>query len=119
VAACAAALAITRSLSGYLAPNSMGAAIMMPNFTPDWTVFGYALALAMFCTIACTIAPALRAWRQPLLPPLKAGEQAVIQGRSKVTRMLVVVQLAFSVVLVTCAGLVYRSLFRWNLRVGV
>jgi predicted permease len=111
LAACAAALLITRSLSGYLAPNSMGAAVMMPDFTPDWTVLGYALVLAMFATIACTIAPVLRAWCQPLLAPLKTGEQTVIQGRSKVTRVLVVVQLAFSVVLVTCAGLVYRSLF--------
>lgn len=110
-AACAAALVITRSLSGYMAPTSMEAAVMMPDFTPDRTVLGYAFVLAAFCTIACTIAPALRAWRQPLLSPLKAGEQAVIQGRSKVTRVLVVVQLAFSVVLVTSAGLVYRSLF--------
>ena len=109
-AACLAAWAITRALSGYLAPNSRGAAIMMPDFTPDWTVLGYALVLAMLCTVACTIAPVLRAWRQPLLPPLKAGEQSVIQGRSKLTRALVVVQLAFSVLLVTCAGLASRSL---------
>jgi predicted permease len=110
-AACLAAWMLTRALSGHLAPNSQGAAIMLPDFTPDWTVLGYALVLAMFCTLACTIAPALRAWRQPLLPPLKAGEQSVIQGRSKLTRAMMVVQLAFSVLLVTCGGLAYRSLF--------
>lgn len=110
-AACFAAWMLTRALSGHLAPNSQGAAIMLPDFTPDWTVLGYALGLAMFCTLACTIAPAIRAWRQPLLPPLKAGEQSVIQGRSKLTRAMVVVQLAFSVLLVTCGGLAYRSLF--------
>jgi predicted permease len=110
-AACLAAWMLTKALSGHLAPNSQGAAIMLPDFTPDWTVLGYALVLAMFCTMACTIAPALRAWRQPLLPPLKAGEQSVIQGRSKLTRAMVVVQLAFSVLLVTCGALAYRSLF--------
>jgi predicted permease len=110
-AACFAAWILTRALSGYLAPNSQGAAIFMPDFTPDWAVLAYALVLAMFCTLACTIAPSVRAWRQPLLAPLKAGEQAIIQGRSRVTRALVVIQLAFSVLLVTCGGLAYRSMF--------
>ena len=110
-AACATAWMITRTMSGFLAPNSQGAAVPMPDFTPDWTVLGYALVLAMFCTIVCTVAPAVRVWRQPLLGPLKSGEQTVIQGRSTLSRTLVVVQLAFSVLLVTCAGLAYRSLF--------
>ncbi len=109
-ASCATAWMLTRTMSGHLAPNSQGANIPMPDFTPDWTVLGYALVLAMACTIACTLGPALRAWRQPLLPPLKAGEQAVIAGRSKVSRGLVVVQMAFSVLLVACAGLAFRSL---------
>ena len=110
-AACATAWMLTRTMSGYLAPNSQGVNIAMPDFTPDWSVLGYALVLAMVCTIACTLGPAMRAWRQPLLPPLKAGEQAVIAGRSKVSRGLVVVQMAFSVLLVACAGLAFRSLF--------
>ena len=110
-AACATAWMLTRTMSGYLAPNSQGANIPMPDFTPDWSVVGYALVLAMVCTLVCTLGPAMRAWRQPLLPPLKAGEQAVIPGRSKVSQLLVVVQLAFSVLLVACAGLAFRSLF--------
>ena len=86
---------------------------MMPDFTPDWTVLGYALVLAYgLHRGVCTIAPAMRAWRQPLLPPLKAGEQSVIPRPIHVlTRALVVVQMAFSVLLVTCAGLAFRSLF--------
>ena len=110
-AACATAWMLTRTMSGYLAPNSQGANIPMPDFAPDWSVLGYALLLALVCTIVCTLAPAMRAWRQPLLPPLKAGEQAVIPGRSKFSRSLVVIQLAFSVLLVACAGLAFRSLF--------
>jgi predicted permease len=111
MAACATAWMLTRTMSGHLAPTSQGANIPMPDFAPDWRVLGYAFGLAMVCTIACTLGPVMRAWRQPLLPPLKAGEQAVIPGRSKVSRALVVVQMSFSVLLVACAGLAFRSLF--------
>lgn len=45
-----------------------------------------------------------------VLPFLKVGEQSVVQGRSTLSRGLVVLQLAFSVVLLTTAGLAHRSL---------
>ena len=54
--------------------------VSMPDLTPDWTVVGYALGLALLCTIAVTIGPALRTGRQPLLPFLKVGEQGVVPG---------------------------------------
>ena len=82
----------------------------MPDLTPDWTVVGYALVLALLCTIAVTLGPALRTWRQQLLPFLKVGEQSVVQARSRLSRGLVVLQLAFSVLLLTTAGLAQRSL---------
>ena len=110
IAACLFAWGTTKGVSGILAPTTQGMATM-PDFMPDWTVIAYALLLAIACTVACSFAPALRACRQQLLPSLKAGEQAVIQGRSKLTSGLVVLQLAFSVLLVTSAGLAYRSMF--------
>lgn len=110
IAACAFAWGTTKAVSGFLAPPTQGMPTM-PDFTPDWTVIGYSLLLAIACTVTCSFAPALRACRQQLLPSLKAGEQAVIQGRSKLTSGLVVLQLAFSVLLVTSAGLAYRSMF--------
>src|SRR6185436_3458715 len=79
------------------------------DFSPDWTVLGYAMILAVIGTLAFTMAPALRAWRQNVLPHLKAGEQSVARGRSNTSRVLVVLQLAFSVLLLTSAGLAYRS----------
>jgi predicted permease len=92
---------------------------MMPDLTPDWTVVGYALGLALICTTAVTVGPAVRAWRLPLLPFLKVGEPGVVQGRSRLSRALVVVQLAFSILLLTTAGLAYRSLsLAANLDVG-
>jgi predicted permease len=109
VAACLFAWWVSRATIGFLmagAPPTFA----MPDIAPDWTVVAYALALALVCTIAVTVAPAWRTRRQQILPFLKAGEQGVVQGRSRLSHGLVVVQLAFSVLLVTSAGLAHRSL---------
>jgi putative ABC transport system permease protein len=79
------------------------------DFSPDWRVVAYAITLAAIGTIAFSIAPALRVWRQDALPWLKAGEHGVASGRSRLSNALVVLQLAFSVVLLTLAGLGTRS----------
>jgi predicted permease len=79
------------------------------DFTPDWRVVAYALVLAAVGTIAFSIAPALRVWRQDALPWLKAGEHSVARGRSRLSNSLVVLQLALSVVLLTLGGLATRS----------
>jgi predicted permease len=76
----------------------------------DWTVAGYALTLALGSMAFFTLAPAARVWSQALLPWLKAGEQGVVQGRSRLSRGLVVLQLALAVLLITSAGLVSRSI---------
>jgi putative ABC transport system permease protein len=113
VAACLFAWWSSRAVRGYLTatiPMAGTDAVIWPDLTPDWAVLGYALLLAALATVACTVAPAIKVWRQPLLPLLKSGEQAVIQGRSKLSSGLVVLQLALSVLLVTCAGLAYRSI---------
>ena len=80
------------------------------DFTPDWKVLGYAMLLALAGTAIFSAAPALRTCRQDLQPLLKAGEQGVVRGRSSISNGLVVLQLAFSVLLLTTAGLAYRSL---------
>jgi macrolide transport system ATP-binding/permease protein len=81
------------------------------DFSPDWRVALYGVCLAVFSTLAVTLAPALRAWRQELLPWLKAGQQGVAQGRSRLSGALVVTQIALCVVLLTSAGLAHRSKF--------
>jgi predicted permease len=92
-----------------LLPPAQGAPMVL-DFTPDWKVTAYAMVLAALGTIAFTIGPAVRTWRQDLLPFLKAGEQGVVQGRSRLANALVVLQLAFAVLLLASAGLAYRSL---------
>lgn len=107
-AACLWAWWVSRVIIGFITPRSQEP-LSMPDLTPDWTVIGYALALALLCTVAVTLGPALYARRQQLLPSLKLGEQGVVPGRSRTSRALVVLQLAFSVLLLTSAGLAYRS----------
>ena len=68
------------------------------------------MTLALLATLAFSLAPALRSWRVQVLPLLKAGEQSIARGRSRLATALVVVQFAFSVLLVTSAGLAYRSM---------
>jgi predicted permease len=88
------------------------------TFAPDWRVVSYAMLLAGVGAIAFTVAPALRVWRQDPLPWLKSGEHSVAQGRSRLSNGLVVLQLAFSVVLLTSAGLAYRSTSLMTMDVG-
>jgi predicted permease len=77
---------------------------------PDWTIAAYAMLLAAVATITFSVAPAIRAWKMQLLPFLRSGEQSTARGRSRLSNTLVVLQLAFSVLLLTSAGLAYRSL---------
>ena len=109
LAACSFAWIVSRTVVRLLVPAAQ-TEISTPDLTPDWTVIGYALVLAVLCTIAVTLGPALRTWRQQLLPFLKVGEQSVVQARSMLSRGLVVLQLGFSVLLLTTAGLAQRSL---------
>jgi predicted permease len=105
--ACAFAWALSKSMARWI--PAQGNASFVVDFTPDWKVLAYAMALAAAGTIAFTIGPAVRAWRQDVLPFLKAGEQGVVSGRSRLASGLVVLQLAFAVLLLAAAGLAYRS----------
>jgi predicted permease len=94
------------------ATNGLGmrSNLMHMDLSPDLTVLAYAMLLALIGTVFFTMAPALRTWSQQLLPGLKSGEHSIVRGRSKLASGLVVTQLAFSVVLLTGAGLARRSL---------
>lgn len=83
---------------------------LLANARPDWTLAAYGLTMAFVATLVFSLAPALRSWRAPVSPLLKAGEPGIAIGRSRWAIGLVVVQFAFSVLLVTAAGLAYRSI---------
>ena len=83
---------------------------LLADARPDWTLAAYGLTMAFVATLVFSLAPAVRSWRVPVSPLLKAGELGIAAGRSRWATALVVVQFAFSVVLVTAAGLAYRSI---------
>ena len=100
----------TRAIPQLIPPLEGSATRITFDFAPDWKVLGYAMLLALAGTAFVSAAPAIRACRHDLQPLLKAGEQGVVQGRSTISGGLVVLQLAFSVLLLTTAGLASRSL---------
>ncbi len=83
---------------------------LLAEARPDWTLAAYAMLLALLAALAFTTAPGIRAWRQQVLPLLKMGEHGVARGRSRASSALVILQFAFSVLLLTSASLALRSL---------
>jgi len=113
VLACVAAYVFARWMSSIVADlvaPMVPPAVLQVITEPDWTVAGYSLTLALASMAFFTLAPAARVWKQPLLPWLKAGEQGVARGRSRLSSGLVVLQLALAVLLITSAGLASRSI---------
>jgi putative ABC transport system permease protein len=86
-----------------------GRATMPMDFTPDWRVAVYAALLALLGTIGSSLVAARRTWKQDPLPALKDGAHTTAGGQSAVSSALVVLQLAFSVLLLTAGILAYRS----------
>ncbi len=109
LAACGFAWGLSRLLVRFVATGS-ASSLTLVDFTPDWLVLTYAMALAIAGTVAFSLAPAVRVWRQDLLSSLKPGEAGTSALRSRVSRGLAIVQLAFCVLLLVVAGLGYRSL---------
>jgi putative ABC transport system permease protein len=103
IAACAFAWWVSAAI-----PDLVNAPVLV-DFTPDWSVIVYAMLLAGIGAVTFSVAPAVRVWHQQLLPSLKPGEQGIVVGRSRLSAGLAIVQIALCVLLLTMAGLGYRS----------
>ncbi len=83
------------------------------TFSPNLQLSAPVLLMSLLLTIGTGIlfglAPALQATRPSLVPALK-GEAPAGGARSRLSRVLVVTQMALSLVLLVCAGLFLRSL---------
>ena len=81
------------------------------QFTPDYTVIGYAILLAIFSGVAAGLTPALRMSSTNLVGTLREGGQSSQRGsvRQRLRDVLVVLQVAVSLVLLVCAGLFLQS----------
>lgn len=73
------------------------------------SVLGFALLISVLTSVLFGLAPALAATRPSLIPALK-GEAAAGGGRSRMSRGLVVAQMALSMVLLVGAGLFLANL---------
>jgi predicted permease len=76
----------------------------------DWRVLVVTLVTAVFTGLACGLAPALMATRPNLSTVLKSGERDGIEGRGRTGGVLLIGQVALTLVLLVGAGLFVRSL---------
>jgi len=90
-------------------------ALLMPNVTwstppVDARVLAFTFAIACTVGLLAGLVPALQMTREDLIGSLKAGWRDVAGGRSLIRGGLIVVQAAFTVLLLVGAGLFVRSL---------
>jgi predicted permease len=79
--------------------------------TPDLRIFAFSFAVSLLTGVLFGLAPALQATRVDLHTALKQeGASVVGGGRGVARRMLVVAQVALSLLLLICAGLFLRTL---------
>ncbi len=95
-------------------PPPAGALPLAPQFAIDLRVLLFTLGLSLLAGVVFALAPALRVSRPALVPALK-DDSATVSGRKNyfsLRNLLVVTQVALSVVLLITAGLFLRSLRR-------
>jgi predicted permease len=81
------------------------------NVTPDARVLGFTLAVSLFTGILFGLAPAYRTTGVDLAHSLKSGALGTSPGaRWNLPKTLVVSQVALSLLLLVCAGLLVRTL---------
>ena len=87
------------------------------NVEVDLRVMAFALLLAVGTTIAFGLAPALRASRVDLAHAIREGGRSASRAGSRLGALLVVIELALALMLVSVAGVLTRSfaeVARWD-----
>src|SRR6185503_4936383 len=89
------------------------AAARLPEF--NWTVVGFAAAITLLTALIFGTVPALRATRLDSASFMREGSGFSSHSRSRLSRWLLVTQVALSLVLLIAAGLFQRTLSNlWN-----
>jgi len=109
-AACGVALAQPLSRLLVTSLNTTQSSIQL-TITTDWRVLVFAALVAMLTAILFGTVPALRGTKADPITSLKAGARGVVGGRERfsVQRLMVVTQIAVSMVLLVGALLFVRS----------
>lgn len=100
-------LAASRGISAINLHTSLP---LILDFQFDWRVFTYAFVLAALTGILAGLMPALRASRTNLAEMLHEASRGSSGGKQRLRAMLVVAQVAGSMMLLVIAGLFTRSL---------
>jgi predicted permease len=115
-------LAAAGGLVGLLL-STWGAAFLIDFYTspenplpisasPDLRVVAFTFGGVVVTTLLCALAPAIATTRPALAPALREGAAHVLGGRTTVRKLLVVAQVALSLLLLIAAGLFLRTLER-------
>ncbi len=109
-----AGLLLARWASAALATMASGPLTLSIDTSPDGRVLAFTLFVSVLTAFVFGLAPALRAGRVDPLPALKStgGPAQAVRARVRLRRMLVVTQVAVSLVLLVAAGLFARSLIK-------
>jgi putative ABC transport system permease protein len=78
----------------------------------DARALGFLLGLALLALLLCGLAPALQASKTDLQETLKEGDRGASAGRQRTRSLIVVAEVAMSLVLLAGAGLMIRSFLR-------
>ncbi len=104
----ALAVLMNRALIGFI---PQGQAPPTISASPDWTVFGFNLAISMITGILFGLAPAMQATRPDVGRTLKDQAAAVVGGgMASLRKALVVAQVTLSLMLLIGAGLFVSTL---------
>ena len=105
-------LALVRMISAGASPPPLAV-------DPDWRTFAFTAAVSLLTGILFGVAPAMHSTRADPGPIMKEGTRGTGRSSHTLDRTLVVAQVAFSVVLVTSAGLCLRTLQKlWKVNIG-
>jgi len=116
-----AMLAVSGALIGcalaYLATPALASVVSLPyrplalNTAPDIRVLAAALATTLFTALLAGVVPAFRLSREGVQSGIAgAGRTTSSRSGQRLTRTLVAAQLALSLLLITCAALLLRSI---------
>jgi putative ABC transport system permease protein len=88
--------------------------LMVVDFSPDLRVLNWTLAVSLLTGLLFGLAPAWHATHTDLIPVLKNETGAGAAGSHRLSQrnLLVIAQLAISVVVLVCAGLFVKGLYK-------